>query len=262
MLGYAAASAMIIINHQQGVRQPSVMSWWFAAVAWFLHLQLLAGQLTQGAGGLTLDLSASLAWITGAVGGLYLIGWRLRRNEGRSVGLVLMPLITVALLASYVVPHKPSVTHSIHDPLLMAHLGLSLAAYGLFTIATVLAGLDAFQERSLKTKHMGKLFSLLPPIGVIEETLFFLLSLGFVTLSLSIVTGIAYTHSHHGVWFVFSHKVVFTWITWALIGALLIGHHVYGWRGRRAVNLTALSYLFLVLAYLGVKVVTEFILVK
>jgi ABC-type uncharacterized transport system permease subunit len=45
-----------------------------------------------------------------------------------------------------------------------------------------------------------------------------------------------------------------------IFAALLVGRHVYGWRGRVAVRWTLTGFLMLVLAYIGSKFVLEVIL--
>lgn len=147
-----------------------------------------------------------------------------------------------------------------YNPVLLTHLFLSLAAYGLFTLAAILALLDAFQEHAIKTKHLGKLFHLLPPIELLEQTLFRLVLFGFILLTLSILSGILFHYQETGRYFLWTHKILFTWATWSVFAVLLLGRHFQGWRGGRAVRWTLSGYALLVLAYLGVKFVRAFFL--
>jgi len=58
----------------------------------------------------------------------------------------------------------------------------------------------------------------------------------------------------------FNHKTMFGVLSWVIFAALLVGRHVYGWRGRVAVRWTLTGFLMLVLAYIGSKFVLEVIL--
>jgi ABC-type uncharacterized transport system permease subunit len=49
-------------------------------------------------------------------------------------------------------------------------------------------------------------------------------------------------------------------VAWLVFGVLLYGRWKYGWRGRRAVNLTLIGMVVLVLAFFGSKFVLELIL--
>ena len=53
---------------------------------------------------------------------------------------------------------------------------------------------------------------------------------------------------------------MFTLISWALFGTLLIGRRLRGWRGRTALRLTLAGFAVLLLAYVGTRFVLEVIL--
>ncbi|MBF0444871.1 MAG: cytochrome c biogenesis protein CcsA [Magnetococcales bacterium] len=99
-----------------------------------------------------------------------------------------------------------------------------------------------------------------PPLEALEETLFLMVRMGFVLLTVAITTGSLYSHYINGIFFALSHKVIFTWATWLVFGTLLVGNHLWGWRGAKASKLTISGYIFLALAFLGVKFVVDILL--
>lgn len=256
---YSMAAIWITYNHLRGVR-PSVWSWWLILAGWLMQLVPWVRHAVAEHGVLDVNLSASLELSALALGAIYLLWWRLRRQDARTVGVLLLPLMVFTLTGSHLLPVAHPALRVISDPMLLSHLVLSLFAYGLFSISAILAMMDAFQEHALKTKHLGELFTLLPPLDALEDTLFLMVFMGFVLLTASMVTGGFYAYAERGAAFAFTHKQVFTWATWLVFGVLLLGRHFYGWRGRRAVRLTLWGYLFLALAFLGVKFVTEVVL--
>jgi hypothetical protein len=56
------------------------------------------------------------------------------------------------------------------------------------------------------------------------------------------------------------HKTVFSILSWLTFGALLVGRHQFGWRGRRAVRVLYIGSAFLLLAYAGSRFVLEVVL--
>ncbi|MEO5371050.1 MAG: cytochrome c biogenesis protein CcsA [Magnetococcus sp. DMHC-1] len=260
VLAYGAATWIFVRNHLREITEPSLASWWVVAVGWTAQGLLLVASLFRGGGMLSVDLAHSLNLVAIFMGLLFLVGWRMERHEARSVGLILLPLILILLLLSRVIPSEHPVLRDVEDPLLISHLTLSLLAYGLLTIAAVLAVLESFQEHALRKKKFGPMFSMFPPLGVLEDRMFWILRLGMVLLTLSILTGGFFSHQRQGIYFILNHKVILSWVTWVVFGLLLYGHERHGWRGRRAVHFTAAGYSFLILAYLGVKVVSELIL--
>jgi ABC-type uncharacterized transport system permease subunit len=257
---YAAASLWITYLHLRGANRPSLLGWWLVWLGWLVQLFPLVRLLVDEHGAVDVQLSTSLEMSTLAMGGIYLLWWRIRPQMVRTVGVLLLPLMVVTLAGSRWLPVAHSDLRLMSNPLLVSHLLLSLMAYGFFSIAAMLALMDAFQEHALRTKRFGELFALLPPLDALEETLFLMVSMGFVLLTASMVTGGWYSYNDRGSALVLNHKQVFTWVTWLVYGALLLGRHLQGWRGRRAVRLTLWGYLFLALAFLGVKFVTQIVL--
>ncbi|MBF0448956.1 MAG: cytochrome c biogenesis protein CcsA [Magnetococcales bacterium] len=259
IIAYSGAAVLITYNHLRGHHHPSIPGWWLVASGWLAHCTASV-QTFLSQHNLSVNFTAALSLSALAMGLLYLISWRIQRQTTRSVGLLLLPFMVISLGAALLLPTTEPKIHTLTNPVLIFHLALSLLAYGLLSIAAILALLDAFQEHALKTKRFGKLFNMLPPLYALEETLFLMVNMGFILLSLSIMTGSVYSFLQYDQLFIFGHKVLFTWATWLLFGTLLLGHRLWGWRGKKASQFTILGYLFLALAFLGVKFVTDIIL--
>lgn len=255
---YGLAAILILYNHLRGRSEPSVVAWWVVLAGWVMQAVPMTRDLAMvNGGGIAVNLAASLEWSALVMGLLYLVGWRLRPQEACAAAVLLLPWMVMTLGASLFLATAAPEARTVTGPLLIAHLALSLLAYGLFSIAAVFALMDVLQERALKSKHLGILFNLLPPLIALEGTLFLMVRMGFALLTLSIFTGSLYSFEQSGAYFRFSHKVIFTWATWGVFGVLLLGHHVQGWRGRRAARFTLWGYLLLALAFVGVKFVRE-----
>jgi len=125
-------------------------------------------------------------------------------------------------------------------------------------IAALVAVMLAIQERALRTRRLGGLHAVLPPLTLIEAMLFQLIGAGFVLLSLTLLTGALFVEDLFGQNLV--HKTVLSFAAWLLFGALLFGRWRYGWRGRRAVRLTLIGMMVLLLAFFGSKFVLEIVL--
>ncbi|MBF0429105.1 MAG: cytochrome c biogenesis protein CcsA [Magnetococcales bacterium] len=257
---YALAAILITYHQLRESSHHSIVVWWLVAVGWVVQCIPILKQMVAFGGVIPVNLAASLEWSALVMGLFYLVGWRLRRQEARSAAVLLLPLMTMTLGASLFISSSAPEVRTVTAPLLIAHLVLSLLAYGLFSIAAVFAMMDALQEHALKSKHLGVLFNVLPPLNALETTLFFMVRMGFALLTLSILSGTLYSFQQSGVYFSLTHKVVFTWATWLVFGTLLVGRHFQGWRGLRAYRFTLWGYLMLALAFLGVKFVKEILL--
>jgi ABC-type uncharacterized transport system permease subunit len=139
------------------------------------------------------------------------------------------------------------------------HLALAMIAYSLFVIALLHATLMAVTERQLHRK--GTLsFANLPPLLTLERLLFRVIGAAFVFLTLTLITGIAFSETLFGRPMRADHKTVFAVLSWLTFGLLLAGRWLYGWRGRTALRWTLTGFVMLLLAYVGSRFVLEVIL--
>ncbi len=175
----------------------------------------------------------------------------------RTLGLILFPLAGIVLLVEIFTPTGRSLIIDVSQPVLLGHLALSLLAYGTLTIAAVQAILLAFQETSLRKKRFGRLSRILPSLQPMKRLLFHLIWVGFVILTLVILTGTIFAEQLYDQPVPFNHHVVLSLIAWAVFGLLLIGNSRYGWHVRAAVRWTLSGYGILVLAYFGVRIILE-----
>jgi ABC-type uncharacterized transport system permease subunit len=116
----------------------------------------------------------------------------------------------------------------------------------------------AIIDHFLRRHHLNPLVKSLPPLETLERLLFRLIAMGFILLTVSLGTGLAFVDDlfeQH-----LAHKTILSIMAWLVFGLLLWGRWQYGWRGRQAVRLTLAGILLLLLAYFGSKLVLETIL--
>ena len=93
-----------------------------------------------------------------------------------------------------------------------------------------------------------------------EGLLFHLIFSAFVLLTLVLGSGILFSEEIFGKPLIFDHKTLFGVASWLVFAALLLGRRIYGWRGRVALRWTITGFVFLLLAYVGSRFVTEVLL--
>ncbi len=182
---------------------------------------------------------------------------------------LVLPAAAVCVLLPALFPgmETPAYTSSVEFRI---HLALAMLAYGLFTIAALHAMLMAMVERRLhRARQVGVglgrealsgPFSALPPLLTLEALLFRILALGFVMLTLTLLTGVVFSEEVFGQPLKLNHKTLFGIISWIVFGALLLGRWLWGWRGRRALRWTMTGFVVLLLAYVGSRFVMEVVL--
>jgi ABC-type uncharacterized transport system permease subunit len=173
--------------------------------------------------------------------------------------VLLFPLAIVTVLLALFKEGSFTPRPDINDGI-VAHILLSVAAYGLLTVAAFQAALLSFGDYELKHRNLGVLRRL-PPLQTMESLMFELIWSGLMFLSLSIATGFAFIRkgeSQDGL----IHHTTITLAAWVVFAVLLWGRRQLGWRGAIASRWTLAGFTLLVIGYFGSKLVLEVILGK
>ncbi|WP_068828003.1 cytochrome C assembly family protein [Pseudomonas sp. BMS12] len=225
-----------------------------ALVALFCHGGSLFMQLHASAG-LSLDFFNAASLIAFAVIAITLLACS--RIPVENLLLILMPLGSLTVLLAQFLP-SGTLTPIDEEAGILAHILLSILAYGLLTIAMFQALLLSLQDYQLKHKHPSGLIRNFPPLQTMESLLFGFLWAGWLLLSLSLLSGWLFFEDLFAQHLV--HKTVLSCIAWSVFAVLLWGRHQLGWRGHKAIRWTLAGFCLLMLAYFGSKLVREFIL--
>ncbi len=208
----------------------------------------------EKAGGWDLSLFSTLsisAWIMALI--TLVAGTRFPKAHP---GIIVYPLIAFILMFQSSLDPKQG--GPLSNPALEWHILLSLTAYSLFTLAAIQAIILAIQERRLRQHRLTPLLHRLPPLQTMEHALFQFIYTGFAFLTTGLFTGFLFVNDLFAQHLI--HKTILSLISWLVFAILLWGRHQYGWRGKTAIKWTMTGFVFLVLAYLGSKLVLEFIL--
>lgn len=213
-------------------------------------VRLTAGWETGLGSALWLSVTATVA--------LYALLVALDRAAWRLASLTFAYLVLVAILAALWSALEGGGTPiGRFDAWLGIHIGASLVAYGLATLAAIAATAVVIQERALKRHRPTEWTHRLPAVADAERVELRLLVTVLVVLLVSIASGMAEGYEIGGPLLAFDHKTLLALMAFVLVGLLLLAHRLSGLRGRRAARMALLVYLLLTLAYPGVKFVTE-----
>ena len=240
-------SAKTIEKPQLLKLHPSIIALGLALHGWILYRDIFA--VSNFNFGIYYALSA-IFWLTALIYWLADLKYQLQSLQAFILPLagifVLLPAFTIK---NYFLPEAMS-------PLFVAHIGIALLAYSLFTFAALHALLMALAERNLHNKPTLITFPNFPPLLVMEDLLFKVIKVAFVLLTFTLISGMFFSEQIFGKPLTFTHKIVFSIASWLIYGWLLYGRFKFGWRGRKAINLTLIGFALLLLAY----VVSKFIL--
>ena len=255
ILLYLTAAGLLVGDvARQGGRTAQRRGWLLAATpAIGLHVAYHVVVALRTAGGPDLHFFAALSLV--GLGMAALTALFGGRGNMAALGVVVFPLAALLLGVYHLYGHAPSPALGWR---LEVHAWLALLAYATLGIAALLAIMLWLQERALRRRDFHRWLRALPPLTELETLLFRTIAVGFVLLTLTLLTGLLFVEDFLAQKLL--HKTVLSLLSWIVFGALLIGRWRYGWRGARAVRWTLTAMALLLLAFFGSKFVLELVL--
>ena len=256
LLAWRTMSQPSINSSMSGQAYPALLSKTIMPIAVILHAFLLFDSILGG-GGFNLNLATALSliiWLT------ILVYWV--ESCWVKIGILQNLLLPVAAIC-VLLPHFMTAEHDLsyaNMGMFKTHLAISMLSYSLLTIAALHAVLLSYLEKRLHQGTLPAFLKNLPPLMSLERVTFHILLVGFVLLTLTLLTGIVFSEELFGKPFRISHKIVFGFLAWLTFAFLLLGRYFWGWRGKTAVRWLLAGFVFLLLAYLGSKFVLEVVL--
>jgi cytochrome c-type biogenesis protein CcsB len=135
---------------------------------------------------------------------------------------------------------------------LITHVITCFFGYAAFAIAFGLAfmylikGLDRAEASSV-------FFRLLPNRDILDELLYHSVVIGFIFLTLGIITGSVWAYSAWGSYWSWDPKETWSLITWLIYAAMLHSRFMRGWRGKRMAIMSIIGFASVIFTYFGVN---------
>lgn len=168
-----------------------------------------------------------------------------------------MPTGSALLLLALAAPQQAEA--KFYSAGMLVHIFVSLLAYSVMIVSTLQAILVNIQSNHLHRHELNhRISSILPPLQSMERLMFEWVFIGFILLTIAMVTGGMYVENLLAQHLI--HKTVLTLISWGFFAVLIFGHFYLGWRGKRASQLIYLGFGFLLVAFMGSKFVLEYLL--
>jgi ABC-type uncharacterized transport system permease subunit len=188
-----------------------------------------------------------MAWL-GTV--FYLVVGAGHRLQGLAV--LVAPAAFVGVFFSAV--SRPSAAAATPDPAwASAHILLASAGLALLGVAAAAGMLFVIHHRALKAKRRGTRLPL-PPLEALDRVQVLAVSLGFLLLTLSVVTGALWVLETDGRLWPGTPHATATLVAWAIYAVLVGARRMTRQGARQSALSAALGFAFLMLAVVGVEV--------
>ena len=199
------------------------------------------------------NLYESLIFFAWTIVLLYLIIER--RYKFRIIGAFATPLAFLALAYASLSPNISDRIQPLLPALksnwLIAHVIACFIGYAAFAIAFGISIMYLFKKRD--SGGTSGLLERFPAPNVLEELNHQLVMLGFLFLSVGIITGAVWANSAWGRYWGWDPKETWSLITWFVYATLLHARMMRGWRGRKIAYLSIFGFAAVLFTYFGVN---------
>jgi cytochrome c-type biogenesis protein CcsB len=165
------------------------------------------------------------------------------RYKLHALGTFILPLVSLLMMAFQVLwEENHSIPPALKSGWVYFHGGVAFLAYAAFFLTFVSGVLYLIQENELREKKFRFLYSRLPSLQVCDELFQRSLFVGFVAMSLAIVTGAFSAQQAWGRFWNWDPKETAALLTWLIYLFLINCRFSARWRGRRAAYISIIGF--------------------
>jgi ABC-type uncharacterized transport system permease subunit len=206
---------------------------------------------------INLDFSNSLLIVNFFTVLFFLVHDMKIKNKGLDY-LVLVP--SIFLIAMHPFMNQEHFLRETSSVLYVSHILTAIIGYGLLTYGAIFSVFVLLLEKNLHNKKIESNFKSDEPLLGLESYLYKINILVFLLLTFIITTGLFFSKEIFEQPLIFNHKTFFSLLAWLTYAYFFYGRYNHGWRGKKAINILLVAFVFLVLSYFGSKFVLEMIL--
>jgi ABC-type transport system involved in cytochrome c biogenesis permease subunit len=156
------------------------------------------------------------------------------------VGVLTLIIVAVSgYLPSELRPLMPA----LQSPWLYAHVATAVLAYGCFALACCLGIILLLKSPSWEINQAET-----------DESIYKWVVVGFILLSVVIITGAVWAEEVWGRWWSWDPKETWSLITWLVYAAHLHARRTYGWKGRKSAWMVVIGFIIVMFTLFGVSV--------
>jgi ABC-type transport system involved in cytochrome c biogenesis permease subunit len=227
---------------------------WFLTGAFVVHMAAIGFGCKEFGGLEWFTLRGGFVLMAWLIAGAYLLVQRFYHLP--TVGAFVTPLALLVLTPTlFGEGGAPGVApETVRHPTLTLHVMSATLGVAIFAVAFGVALMYLLQEREVKGKRFGALFSRLPSLQALDLLTQRLVRAGFVVFTVALLAG---TVTASAVW-----KSAWSWdpqqvsslVIWLLYGGMVQLRHA-GWHGRRYALLTMVGFALVMGSMVSLKVI-------
>jgi cytochrome c-type biogenesis protein CcsB len=176
------------------------------------------------------------------------------RFRHKVMGAFVLPIVLLTVAAaSTLQTGTGDLSPAVKNSWIWIHVTLILLGYAAFAITCAAAMMYLLQDRCLKSKSPGAIQDRLPPLEFLDLIGHRALLTGFPLLTLGLLIGVLQARAAWGPLLAWDPTRLVSLLAWVLYAVLLHTRLMAGWRGRKAALLAVVSFIALLVTFVGVS---------
>jgi cytochrome c-type biogenesis protein CcsB len=200
------------------------------------------------------NLYESLIFFSWAIILLYLIVEK--RTDNRSIGAFVAPIAFLSLayasfsdnIADSIQPLVPA----LQSNWLTAHVITCFFGYAAFALSFGIS-IMYFIKMNESPDSRNTFLNFIPGLNVLDDLSYQMVMIGFLLLTLGIITGSVWAHTAWGSYWTWDPKETWSLVTWIVYAAMLHARLMRGWQGKRLAIFSVVGFLCVLFTYFGVN---------
>ena len=169
-----------------------------------------------------------------------LVYWRYKYE---SLAVFVFPTVfLLTMVASLGTAVDPPEGYTLGRMWLTTHVLLVLLGYAALTLTFVAGVMYLIQEKELKSKRPRVFYYWLPPLGALDDLAYRTLAVGFVLVTLGLISGSFWAFVEWGANWIVDPTIALAFVTWAIYLAMVFSRLAIGWRGRKAAYFSIVGF--------------------
>jgi len=200
------------------------------------------------------NLYESLIFFSWAIILLYLIVEK--RTRSRTAGAFVTP---IAFLSLAYASFSENVTDSIQPLIpalqsnwLTAHVITCFFGYAAFALSFGMSIMYFIKMSETPDKRSVVLY-LIPELNILDDLNYQMVMIGFLLLTLGIITGSVWAHTAWGSYWSWDPKETWSLVTWLVYALMLHARLMRGWQGKRLAIVSVAGFFCVLFTYFGVN---------
>ncbi|CAK7034784.1 c-type cytochrome biogenesis protein CcsB [Tissierella carlieri] len=169
----------------------------------------------------------------------------------RAMGTFVVPIIF--LIIGYAAMQNKDVRPlmpALQSKWLAIHVSLAILSYGSFGVAAGVSCMYLLRNKFSKDDFISKH---VPSLDKLDALSYRAISLGFLLLTLVIITGAIWAESAWGRYWAWDPKETWSLITWIIYAIYLHMRISKGWKGKKAAIFSVIGFICVLFTYIGVN---------